>query len=177
MFGLTRKKRRRSLEDFPPTDPETLLDSQSLRGAIVGAVVAVIVFNYAWILSADLFGKVFPWLSMLQGVIVGQMVRRMGHGFDWRFPVIAAIAAYVGSISANFIIAAMTTGADLGVGTMEVLGSVTTMTFGVFFTETFNVVDQIYAATAAAIAAFFARRILNRREVLELRKYQEAKRV
>ena len=176
MFGLKRKKRRRSLEEFPPADPEALLGSQSVRGAIVGAVLAVVVFNYAWILSADLFGKVFPWLSMLQGVFVGQMVRRMGHGFDWRFPLIAATAAYAGSISANFIIAAMTTSAELGVGTLEVLGNVTSMTFGIFFAETFNVVDHIYAATAAAIAAFFARRNQNRREVLELRKYQEARR-
>lgn len=173
MFGLKRKKRRKLLEDFPPADPQTILDQQSISRAVAGAVIAVALFNYAWVLSADLFDKIFPWLSMIQGMIVGLAVRRSGRGFDWRFPLIAAVAAWIAAFTANFTIAMMTTSNDLGVSAWQVAGSLTSMTFDVFFTETFNVVDHIYAVSAAAIAAFFSKRQLNRREVLVLRKYQQ----
>ena len=173
MFGLKRKKRRKSLVDFPPADPQILLDGQSVGRAIVGAAIAVTLFNYAWVLSAELFGKVFPWLSMIQGMIVGLAVRRSGQGFDWRFPLLAAVAAWFGAVSANFVIAMMTTSDDLGVSAWQVAESLTSMTFDVFFTETFNVVDHIYALSAAAIAAFYSKRLLNRREVLVLRNYEQ----
>ena len=176
MFGLKRKKKRKALEDFPPVDAATLLKEQSVARAVLGALLALLVFNYAWALSAELFDKVFPWLSMLQGVVVGLAVRRAGRGFDWRFPVVAGVAAWVGAISANFVIAAITTGEELGVSALHVIRNLTSMTFDVFFTETFNVVDHIYAAASAGIAAFFSRRHLNRREVLELRNYEEATR-
>jgi len=176
MFGLKRKKKRKALEEFPPVDAGSLIRQQSVGRAILGALAAVVLFNYAWVQSAELFGKVFPWLSMLQGVFIGRMVRNAGRGFDWRFPFIAGLAAWLGAISANFAIAAMTTSDELGVSTWQVLAGLTTMTFDVFFTETFNIVDHIYAITAVAIAAFFARRILNRREVLELRKHREVTR-
>lgn len=173
MFGLKRKKSSRALEDYPPVDPAALLRQQSVGRAIIGALVAIVVCNYLWIMTADLFGKIFPWLSMVQGVFIGMLVRRGGQGFDWRFPVIAATAAWLGAISANFVIAMLTTSAELGVRVTEVATNLTSMTFGIFFTETFNIVDHIYALTAAALAAFFSRRILNRREVLELRNYRQ----
>ena len=126
-----------------------------------------------WASSADIFGRVFPWLSIIQGVLVGLLVRRAGNGFDWRFPLIAGATAWIGAVSANFFIAVMTTSDELGVSAMQVLANLTPMTFEVFFTETFDVVDHIYALTAAAIAAFYSKRNLNRREVLALRNFQQ----
>lgn len=173
MFGLKRNKPRKSLEDYPPVDAEELLRQQSLGRAIAGAFIAVLAFNYLWVMTADLFDKIFPWLSMIQGVFVGIMVRRFGRGFDWRFALIAAIAAWLGAVSANFIIAMLTTSAELGVGVIQVVTNLTSMTFDVFFSETFNVVDHIYALAATALASFYSRRTLNRREVMVLRNYQQ----
>ncbi len=173
MFGLKRKKRSKALEEFPPANSESLLRQQSVSRAILGAVAAVVLCNYLWVLTADLFGKVFPWLSMIQGIVVGVMVRRMGRGLDWRFPLVAAAGAWLGALSANFIIAVMTTSEELGVGVIQVLTNLTSMTFGIFFTETFNIVDHIYALSAAGIATFFSKRQLNRREALALRNFRQ----
>ena len=173
MFGLKRRKQRKTLEEFPPADPELLLRQQSVGAAILAAMAAIVICNYLWVLSTDLFGRIFPWLSMIQGLVIGLAVRRMGCGFDWRFPAVAAAGAWLGAVSANFVIAMMTTSQALGVGAYQVVSNLTTMTFGVFFTETFNVVDHIYALSGAALAAFYSTRQLNRREVLALRNSRE----
>ena len=58
---------------------------------------------------------------------------------------------------------------------MEVLRSVTTMTWPIFFDETMTAADFVFAAFAAGIAAFYSNRQLNRREYQALRVWQEDK--
>ena len=55
-------------------------------------------------------GRVFPWFSILIGGFVGLGVQRFGRGLDWRFPVIAAVLAWVGAYVGNLMIGIVETG-------------------------------------------------------------------
>ena len=112
------------------------------------------------------FRKVFPVGSIVQGVIIGIAVQRSGRGLDGRFPLIAGVAAWIGAFSGNLFIALVFTGmetSDIGGDWLEILRS--------FYVNTVSIIDVIYAFCAVAVAAFFAKRRLNRYEVFALRKH------
>ena len=158
--------------DVTAADGARLVRAQSVRNAILAGLVAVILFCMLWSMLSTLIGRIFPWLTMLLGLLVGLAVRRAGRGLDWRFPTIAALLAVLGSLSGNILVAASFTAAELGTGTLTVLGSVTSMTWPVFFAEVMTPADLVYALFAAAIAAFYANRRLARAEFLALRKWE-----
>lgn len=169
MFRLYQKHSRNLDRDVAPVSVEKLLAAQSVRGAVVSAVIAVIGFNIIWAYTASLSDKFFPWMSILQGILVGRVVRAYGRGLDWRFPVIAGAAAWIGAFSGNLFIALVFTVAETGgvyISWREILRS--------FFLDTVTVVDVIYALFAVALATFYSKRRLNRHEVLALRKHAEA---
>ncbi len=168
MFRL-RQRHSRHLDDAKaPVNAKKLIATQSVRAAITGAAIAIMVFNILWAYTASASGKYFPWISIVQGIVIGLTVRQTGRGVDYRFPLIAGVAAWIGAFSGNLFIALVFTATEtIGVaaGWGQLLQS--------FFTNTVTVIDVIYALCAVAVAMFYSKRRLNRHEVLALRKNKE----
>lgn len=172
-FWNRKKAGKRSGERLPPADPQKLIAAQSLRRALLGGVAAALLMSWTWMYLALLTGRVFPWFSILQGIVIGLAVRRFGLGLDWRFPLTAAVLAWVGAYAGNVLIAIPTTAEELGVSGFAIVRGLTWWSFQVFFDEVITVVDHIYAFCAVAVAAFYAKRRLNRREEFALRTRRE----
>ncbi len=134
----------------------------------MGAAITIIVFNFLWVYTASAMARYFPWVCIFQGAAIGIAVQRSGRGLDWRFPLIAGVATWLGAFSGNLFIALLFTTADTGAVSSswwQVLQS--------FFANTVSVIDVIYALCAVAVATFYSKRRLNRHEVLALRTYKE----
>lgn len=159
--------------DVSPADGERLFRAQSLRGAIVASLLVVVAFCILWVYLSVLTNRVFPWMTVLLGALLGLAIRRAGRGVDWRFPVLAAAMALVGAVVSNIVLGASTTAGNYGISTVETLRSVTVMTWPVFFDEVWTVADGFYAVVAAGVAAFFANRRLTRAQFFALRKWRE----
>ena len=156
-----------------PVDAEQLFASQSIAGAALAAVGSVILLSLFWLETSVLFGRVFPWIAILQGIAVGFSIRRWGHGYDWRFPTVAAVAAYFGAYLGNFVIAAYMAGEELNVSSIQVIFSMSQYTLTTYFSEVVTFVDHTYAVYGAVLAGYFSRRPLNRAEVYALRTYDK----
>jgi len=154
-------------------DGARLVRAQSFRNAVVASLITIVVFCLVWIALSSLTNRVFPWMTVILGGAVGLMIRHGGKGLDWRFPALAATTAIIGSVIGNIVLAASTTAAEYGTGTLQVLQAVTTMTWPVFFDEVWNIADGFYAAVAAGLAAFFANRKLTRAQFYALRRWRE----
>jgi len=159
--------------DVTAADGARLVRAQSLRNAVAASLIAIILFCVVWISLSSLTNRVFPWMTVILGGAIGLLVRRAGKGVDWRFPTLAAVMAIIGSIIGNIVLAASTTAAEYGTGTFQILQAVTSMTWPVFFDEVWTIADSFYAVVAAAFAAFFANRRLNRTEFYALRLWRE----
>lgn len=158
-------KRRDATEE----DGARLVRAQSLRNAVVAGVLAIVLFSLFWIALSALFDRVFPWLTVLLGAMVGFAIRQAGRGVDWRFPALAAVLTLVGALLANIVVAASSTADILGTSTLHVLQSVTSMTWPVFFDEVLTVADGFYAVLSAGLAAFLSHRQLTRSQYYALR--------
>ena len=154
-------------------DGQRLVDAQSVSQACFAAFIAIVLFSMLWAMVSTAFGRVFPWMTLLLGMFVGLAVRRAGHGIDWRFPVIAASFALVGSVLANVVVAAANTAPELDTGTFNILRNITKYTWPIFFDEVMTAADFVFAAFAAGIAAFYANRKLNRRQYQAVRIWQQ----
>ena len=173
---VLRLPRRHSRERAVRPDPDIgarLVDAQSLRGAIIAAVLAIVAFSVVWVMLSTALGRVFPWMTVVQGLIIGLAVRRAGRGLDWRFPVIAAAAAAAGALAGNVVVAAAFTAAEFDIGTLAVLRAATSFTWPVFFDEVMTPADAIYALAAAGVAAFYANRRLSRQQYASYRAWQQ----
>ncbi|HEY5642707.1 MAG TPA: hypothetical protein VIS31_07510 [Woeseiaceae bacterium] len=159
--------------DITPDDGARLVAEQSVGRALIAAIVAVFVFCLMWVLLSSLSNRVFPWMTVVLGIMVGLGVRRAGRGVDWRFPALAAAFSVMGALAANIVVAASVTADEFGTGTMDVLRAVTGMTWPVFFDEVMNAADGFYAAVAAGVAAFLAHRRLDRAQYYALRVYRD----
>ena len=154
-------------------DGARLVRAQSLRRAIVASLVAFVLFCVGWVALASLTDRVFPWMTVVLGGIVGYAIRLAGRGVDWRFPVLAAVVTVLGAVGGNVVVAASTTAAEFGTDTLHVLRAVTTMTWPVFFDEHWNTADTFFAALGAGLAAFLAPRGLTRRQNFALRLWRD----
>jgi hypothetical protein len=154
-------------------DGKRLVELQSLRDALVASLVVVILFSILWAMLSTLTSRIFPWMTIVLGTLVGLVIRRAGRGVDWRFPALAASVTLFGAIAGNVVVAAAFTAAALDTSTLAVLGAVTSMTWPVFFDEVISAADVVFAIFAAATAAFYANKRLSRGEYLALRKWQE----
>jgi hypothetical protein len=164
------KKKTRKTDGPPPqVDPQKLKDAQSVRRAVVAAIAAILILSCFWMFFTDVTGRVFPWFSVVQGVFIGLAVRRFGRGLDWRFPLVAGVAALIGAFFGNLLVAIPVTTSALDAGWWEVVRGLTWWSIRTFFDEVITVVDYIYAFCAAAVAVFYAKRRLNRHEVFALR--------
>ena len=155
--------------DATIADGKRLLEVQSLPNAIVAGLVAVVVFCIFWVVLTALIDRVFPWITVLLGAMVGFAVQRAGRGIDWRYPLLAAALALLGAVLANIVLAASTTADIFDTSTLHVLKAVTSMTWPVFFDEVMTAADGFYAVVAAALAAFLANRRLSRAQYYALR--------
>lgn len=170
------KRHASGIDDKP--DPELgqrLEAAQSLRNAFVAGLIAIVLFALAWVLVSAISGRVLPWFTVLLGFLVGFVVRRAGHGLDWRFPVLAAVLALAGSLLGNVVISAAYTAGEFDTSTIRILSRATSMTWPIFFDEVLNGADYVYAIVAAGIAAYFANRRLTRRQYFALRQWQETR--
>lgn len=170
MFRLRQRHSRHVYEKNVPVSAKKLIAAQSVRAAITGAAIAIIAFNIVWVFTASASGKYFPWVAIVQGAVIGMAVQRAGRGLDWRFPLIAGVAAWTGAFSGNLFIALEFTASQAGridAGWLEIVEN--------FLVNTVTVIDVIYAFCAVAVATFYSKRRLNRHEVLALRMYAAGK--
>lgn len=154
-------------------DASKLVAQQSLRDAAVSGLIVIVVFSVFWVMLSTLVDRIFPWMTVLLGVLVGLVMRRAGRGLDWRFPVLAAAMTLAGALGANIVVAAAFTADELDTTTLNILRAATSMTWPVFFREVISAADVVYAAMGAGAAAFFANRRLSRSEYSAWRKWQE----
>ena len=176
---VLRLPKRHSREGAARPDPEVgarLVRAQSLHGAALAALAVIIAFSAIWAVLSTALDRVFPWMTVVQGLVIGLAVRRAGRGLDWRFVAIAAVAAVVGALAGNVIVAASFTAAEFDTGTLTVLRAATSFTWPVFFDEVMTAADAIYALAAAGIAAYYANRRLTRDEYASYRAWQESDR-
>lgn len=162
--------------DSTATDGKRLVDAQSFRNAIVAAVITIMIFSIFWASLSALTNRVYPWLTVVLGFLLGHSVRLAGRGVDARFPLLAAGLTLAGSLIANIVVAASATADGSSTSTLQVLTSVTTMTWPVFFDEVLTFVDGLYAIFAASLAAFYANRRLTRSQYHALRLWKEEQR-
>ena len=170
MYRLKQTHSQHLHETNTPASAEKLIAEQSVRAAVTSAAIAIIVCNILWLYTASAFGRYFPWIAILQGVAIGFSVRVAGRGLDWRFPLVAALAAWVGAFTGNLFIALAFTAAQnaaIDQGWWLILTS--------FLVNTVSAIDVIYAFCAVAVAIFYSKRRLNRHEVFALRKHAGGK--
>ncbi len=136
----------------------------------------IIAFSVIWATLSTALDRVFPWMTVVQGLLIGLAVRRAGRGLDWRFPVIAAVAAVAGALAGNIVVAAAFTAAEFETSTLTVLRGATDFTWPVFFDEVMTAADVIYALAAAGVAAYYANRRLTRDQYTSYRAWQEKER-
>lgn len=173
---VLRLPKRHAADGSGPPDPELgarLVRAQSLRGAVVASLIVIVAFSTAWALLSTALGRVFPWMTVLQGLLIGFAIRRAGRGLDWRFPLLAATAALAGALLGNVVVAASFTAAEFDTGTLAILRAVTSLTWPVFFDEVITGADAIYALAGAGVAAFYANRRLTRAQYGAWRQWQE----
>ena len=150
-------------------DGARLVADQSLPNAIIAGIVAIVVFSVFWVALTALVDRVFPWLTILLGAMVGFAVQRSGRGVGWHHPLLAAVLTLAGAMLANIVLAAATTADIFDTGTLHIMRAVTSMTWPVFFDEVMNAADAFYAVFAAALAAFLGNRRLTRSQYYALR--------
>lgn len=153
-------------------DGRRIIEQQSFRGALLAGLVVIVVFSILWAMLSTLTNRIFPWMTIILGILIGLAIRRAGRGIDWRFPTLAAALAVAGSLASNVIVSAAFTARALETTTLAVLRAVTSMTWPVFFSEVMTAADAIYALASAGVAAFYANRRLGRAEYLAVRKYE-----
>lgn len=159
--------------DATAADGERLMRAQSIRNAVVAALIVIVVFCVLWAALSDLTNRVLPWMTMLLGAFVGITVRRAGKGIDWRFPLLAAVFAIIGALAANIVVAAVFKASEMEIGPVQVLWSATVLTWRDFFGEVITPADAVFAAFAASIAAYYANPKLTRSQFLAVKLWQQ----
>ena len=172
MFRLKKKHSRPGRKKYPKPNVKRILAEESMLRGILGSVAVAALLCWVWAVHAMTTGRVFPWFSILIGALIGVAMQRFGRGLDWRFPLSAGLVAGVAAYAGNLLIGILETGRYIEAQTMQVVSGISADTIRSFFRNTISPIDHIYAFCSAGIAAFFANRRLNRREVLALRTYK-----
>lgn len=173
VLRLPRKHAAKTLAPPNPADGERLAREQSVRNAIMAGLVVIIVYSSAWAFLSMAVQRIFPWLTVIQGALIGLAVRYAGRGLDWKFPTIAAVLAVIGALAGSIVVAAAFTALEFDTDTITILRGVTAMTWPVFFDEAMTPADAVYALFGAGFAAFYANRRLNRAQYLAFRTWQQ----
>jgi hypothetical protein len=171
------------LQKWHEPDPEAppdiqigrrLEDAQSVPRALLGGVVAIVLFCAMWAMLSVAIDRFFPWLTLVLGLVLGLAVRRAGLGLDWRFPLLAAALAAIGSVVGNIVVAAAVAGAETGISTLAVLQEFSALSWAAVFDEVMTPADAVFAMFTSAIAAFYSIRRLSRRQYLALRLWRQS---
>lgn len=150
-----------------------LFSDQSLQGALIGGLLAMLLLNIMWVAGSLAFDRFFPWFSVVQGFFIGRAVQHFGRGIAWHFLLIAAAIAVAAAFTGSFFSALFLTGREFDTFALSLVGEISWHTVSTFSTREFGTVGTIYACMSAALAAFFARRRLDRYERIALRKHRE----
>lgn len=126
----------------------------------------------SWVYVALLFDRYFPWVSVVQGMIIGLAMQRYGRGLGWEFPAVAAGVTASAAVIGSFLVALFLTGREFGTGAFALVDEISSHTLATFLMRDFGIVGLIYMAFAAALAAFFANRRLLPGEAAALRRFQ-----
>ena len=170
VFRLRQKYSRHAASAEPPkVSAQALIDAQSIREGILGGLAVLLLVNFCWAYSAVLLDRVFPWMSIVQGALIGLGVQRLGRGFDWRFPLIAGLLAFPASFSGNLLVAISLTANASGAALVDVILGLSVLSLQHFFSVTITGVDIIFAFCSIALATFFAKRRLTRQQANALR--------
>jgi len=169
----TRPQRKDPEKQSPPADGRALLAAQDFSRGLVAAAVAAVAGIALWVWAGMLFDRYFPWVSMLQGMLIGLSMRRFGRGVEPRFPVAAALVAAAAAVLGSFVNALFLTGREFGTGVLALVDEISWYTVTTFLERDFGVVGLIYMFFAAALAAFYANRRLRRGEAAALRRVLE----
>lgn len=173
VLRLRKKHLPKVSAEATPEAAKRLLEEQSVRNAVVASLITIILFSIVWAMLSTLIGSIYPWMTLLLGILVGLAVRRAGLGLDWRFPVLAAVFAVAGSLVASIVVAAAFTAPQLNTDTLTVLRNLTALTWPVFFDEVMTPADMVFGIFAAGLAAFYANRRLTRAQYLAIRTFEE----
>jgi hypothetical protein len=173
VLRLRKKHLPKARREPTAEDARRLLAAQSVRNAIMASLITIILFSILWAMLSTLINGIYPWMTLIQGILIGLAVRRAGLGLDWRFPAMAAFFAAAGALVGNVVVAAAFTAPELGTSTLTVLRNLTALTWPVFFDEVMTPADVVFALFAAGIAAFYANRRLTREQNLALRIWEE----
>lgn len=152
-----------------------LHEEQSVWNGFYGALIAAIIFNIIWIYVSMFFDRFFPWLAIVQGVLIGKSFKKYGHGLDWHLPALASILAIIASFTGSFLSALNLTGREFNTGAISLINEISWHTLKTFMINEFAIVGLIYAIFAAILAAYYAKRHLSRDQSIAFRKYQESK--
>jgi len=166
---LRKKHGSGARRDVSAADGERLVLAQSFGYSVFAGLITIVIFSVLWVALSSLTSRVFPWMTVVLGAMLGFAVQRAGRGVDWRFPVLAAALTLLGALLANIVVAASYTAETFDTGTLQVLRAVTSMTWPVFFDEVLTAADGFYALFAAGLAAFLANRQLTRSQYYALR--------
>ena len=169
------RRHRSRVDQSAAVDPRRLIREQSFRNAFYASLIAIIIFSILWVMVTKLTDRVLPMMTIVLGFLLGLAVRRAGRGLDWRFPLLAAVMTVLGALISNVVVAASGTAEEFGTTTLHILRRVTSMTWPVFFDEVMSAADAVYAVFAAGVAAFYAKRRLNRAEYHAMRTWREEK--
>ena len=153
-----------------------MFEEQSLKRALVGGLLALAILNVLWVAESMTFDHIFKPFSVLQGFFIGRAVRHYGRGFEWPFAATAAAIAAAAAFTGSFLSALFLTGREFDTFALSLVSEISWHTLSTFAANNFGAVGTVYAGMAAALAAFFARRKLDRDERIALRKHRESAR-
>ena len=170
MFRLKQNHGQERVRRLPPADGSKLIAEQSVLRGLLGTMGVALLLCWGWALFVMATNRLFPWFTVLMGVLVGLSMQRFGRGLDWRFPLMAVVIAGMAAYFGNLMIGVLETGRYIEAEPLEVLKGLSSGTIRNFFRNTIGPIDHIYAFSACGVAAFFANRRLKRHEVFGLRK-------
>ena len=65
------KKHRGAADKVDKVNVAELLAQQSLRDAVVAGIIVIILFSILWAMLSTLVNRIFPWMTIILGVVIG----------------------------------------------------------------------------------------------------------
>ena len=150
-----------------------LHNEQSIKAGFFAALVVLFLVNLTWVATSMFFDRFFPWISIIQGIILGKSARKYGYGIDWRLPLMSFFLALFASISGSFISALFLTGREFNTGGLVLINEISWHTVSTFMLNEYGIVGCIYGIFSGVLAAFYSLRELNRDEAIAYRKFKK----
>ena len=150
-----------------------LHNEQSLKAGFLAALVVIFLVNLIWVATSMFFDRFFPWISIIQGIILGKSVRKYGHGINWRMSILSFFLALFASISGSFTSALFLTGREFNTGGFVLINEISWHTVSTFMLNEYGIVGCIYGIFSGVLAAFYSLRELSRDEAIAYRKFKK----